>query len=81
MLADGTYTGSGSDVLEIDKDITIRALNPRQAVLDGGDARRVILITSGTVALNGLSITKGSTTSVSSCSQNLNLRALHDHPS
>ena len=59
VLADGTYTGSGSNVLEIDKDITIRALNPGQAALDGGNARRVIYITSGTVALNGLKVTKG----------------------
>ena len=56
-------------MLEIDKDITIRALNPGQAVLEGGGGvRRVIQvgryewdgsITSGTVALNGLTITKG----------------------
>ena len=81
MLADGVYTGSGSRVLQIDKDITIRALNPGQAVLDGENARRVVFISSGAVALNGLKITKGSTASVSSCSQNLNLRALHNRPS
>ena len=78
VLANGTYTGSGSNVLEIDKDITIRALNPGQAVLDGGNARRVIYISSGTVALSGLNIIQGW---VSSCSQNLNLRALHNRPS
>ena len=74
VLANGTYTGSGDHVLEIDKDVTIRALNPGQAVLDGGNARGVIYITSGTVALNGLNITKGS---VSSCSRNLNWSAHH----
>ena len=68
VLADGTYTGSGSNVLEIGMNITIRALNPGQAVLDGENARRVIYITSGTIALNGLNITKGSVSSVSVCS-------------
>ena len=58
-LADGTYTGSGTDVLLISKDITIRAKNAGQAVLDGENARRVIQITSGTVVLEGLKITKG----------------------
>ena len=67
VLADGTYTGSGSSVLEIGKSITIRALNPGQAVLDGENARGVISITSGTIALHGLNITKGNI--VSSCSQ------------
>ena len=62
VLADGSYTGSGdssNDVLTISKDITIRALNPGQAVLDGENFRRVIYITSGMVVLNGLKITKG----------------------
>ena len=77
VLADGTYTGNGSNhVLEIGKNITIRALNPGQAVLDGENARRVIYISSGTVALNGLNITKGFASTVSFCS--LNLRVLHD---
>ena len=66
VLADGTYTGSGTNVLEISKDITIRAQNSGQAVVDGQNARRVVHITSGTVALEGLKITKGSA-SVSSC--------------
>ena len=59
-LADGTYTGSGSNVLEINKDITIRAQNSGQAILDGENTRRVIYITSGTVTLEGLTITRGS---------------------
>ena len=62
-LADGTYTGSGNNVnvLEISKDITIRAQNSGQAILDGENARRVIVITSGTVTLEGLNITRGYT--------------------
>ena len=68
VLADGTYTGSGSNVLDIGKNITIRALNPGQAILDGENTRRVIFITIGTVALNGLNITKGSASFVSVCS-------------
>ena len=59
VLADGTYTGSGTDVLEVSKSITIRALNPRGAILNGQDARRVVYITSGTVVFDGLDITGG----------------------
>ena len=56
-LADGTYTGTSH--LAISKDITIRAQNSGQAILDGENARHVIYITSGTVTLEGLGITKG----------------------
>ena len=59
VLAGGTYTGSGSQVLKINKHITIRAANAQQVILDGEDVRRVIKIESGNVALEGLSITKG----------------------
>ena len=69
VLADGTYTGSGTsengdNMLYINKDITIRALNPGQVVLDGQNARRVIYIASGNVVLEGLDITRGSATYV-----------------
>ena len=53
-------------MLQISKDITIRAQNSGLAILDGQNARGVISITSGTVTLEGLKITKGSTY-VSSC--------------
>ena len=63
-LADGTYTstytGSGPNVLQISKDITIRAQNYGQAILDGENVRRVIYILNGTVVLQGLGVTKGS---------------------
>ena len=59
VLADGTYTGSGDNVLEISKSITIRA-NPRGAILNGQKVRRIMHITSGTVVLDGLDITSGS---------------------
>ena len=70
VLGDGTYTGSGTsangnNMLYINKDITIRALNPGQAVLDGETARRVLYVQSGAVALEGLNITRGSATGVS----------------
>ena len=70
VLADGTYTGSGtsasgSNMIYINKAITIRAENPGQVVLDGQNARRVLFIASGTVVLNGLNITRGSAGSVS----------------
>ena len=69
VLGDGTYTGSGTaqqgdNMLYINKDITIRALNPGQVVLDGQNARRVIYIASGNVVLEGLDITRGSATYV-----------------
>jgi hypothetical protein len=59
-LADGTYTGSGTNVLQISKGVTIRAQNYGQAILDGENARRVIEIVGGTVVLEGLGVTKGS---------------------
>ena len=64
VLADGTYTvSSGDQVVSIDKDITIRAANSGQAVLDAEDTsgRRVMRINSGTVVLEGLKITGGKT--------------------
>ena len=65
VLADGTYKSYtdafcySCNMLEISKHITIRAQNSGQAILDGENARRVIYITSGTVTLEGLGITKG----------------------
>ena len=67
VLADGIYTSSGSAVLQISKDLTIRAQHSGQAVLDGQNVRRVILIRSGTVRLEGLNITKGQANTVSAC--------------
>lgn len=64
VLKDGIYTGSGSNVLEISKSITIRAQHGGQAVLDGENARLVVTIYSGTISLEGLNVTKGS---VSAC--------------
>ena len=62
VLNDGVFTSSsGASVLSITKSITIRALNPGQAVVDGENARRGIHITSGVVVLHGLNVTKGST--------------------
>ena len=57
VLADGTYTLTST--LTIDKDITIRASNQGQAILDGENSKRVILVSTGTVVLDGLSITNG----------------------
>ena len=71
VLADGTYTGGAGSVLEIEKDITIRAQNAGQAVLDGQGTRRVLDIGfwdgSITVSLEGLTITNGITPYVCSC--------------
>lgn len=59
VLADGVYTGSGTNVLHIQKSITIRAQNAGQAVLDGENARCVVLISAGPAVLDGLHITRG----------------------
>ena len=64
VLANGTYTGSGTNVLDVGKSITIRALHARGAILDGQSARRVVYVTSGTVVFEGLDITGGYVASV-----------------
>ena len=71
LLADGNYTGSDANVVEIGKNITIRAQNAEQAALDGETSRRVIQITGGTVVLDGLAITRGHSESVSAHFLNL----------
>ena len=68
VLEDGTY--SGSSTFTIARDVVLRAQNAGQAVLDGQDARRVMIITSGTVTLDGLNITRGSSSGVSALSEN-----------
>ena len=49
VLADGTYDVAST--LNIGRDVTIRAFNSGQAILDGGNSRRALVITSGTVVL------------------------------
>jgi nitrous oxidase accessory protein NosD len=63
VLGDGTYLLSST--ITIDKDITIRAMNSRQAILDGGNSIQVMTISSGTVVLEGVIITRGYSTDVS----------------
>ena len=58
ILLDGTFTGA--TMLMISKEITIRAQNARQAVLDGGDTRMHIgVMAATTVVLEGLVFTNG----------------------
>jgi len=60
VLANGIYSSTtGSQVVYISKSITIRALNPRGAIINGLDQRRCIAIMSGTVVLEGLQVTLG----------------------
>ena len=59
ILANGTYTGSFSSVLSINKNITIRALNPGRAILDGENIRPLVYVSDATVNLQGLCITRG----------------------
>lgn len=77
VLDDGTYTGTGtafagSNLVHINKDITIRALNPGRAILDGENARRLIGVQSGTVVLDGLHLTRGRTTTFTNGDDNIN---------
>ena len=58
VLANGTYTGPGNQVVSIGKDVVIRALHPGQVVLDGEKTRSVVYIYNGTVVLWGLQITR-----------------------
>ena len=73
VLADGTYTsyagaaGGKNNVLVINKDITIRAQNAGQAVLNGQGTQRVLYVGSGLVSLEGLDITNGNVGYVCSC--------------
>ena len=62
VLKDGTYTGF---TFTIGRNVRLRAQNAGQAVLDGENTRRVMTIISGTVTVEGLNITKGSASSVS----------------
>ena len=66
VLADGTFTCSNTaaGVVVITKDLTIKAQNSRQAVIDGQNSVRAVKVqhtsTSGlTVAFEGLEITNG----------------------
>ena len=60
VLADGTYTGSANEVLQISKNITLRAQNPGLALIDGERTRRGLVIsTGGEIVLEFLNITRG----------------------
>ena len=59
--ADGRTVQVGSNMLDINNDITSRAPNPGQAVVDGENARGIMCTTS---VLEGLKSTRGSASSV-----------------
>lgn len=61
----GTYTGSGDSVLVIAQSVTLRAVG--MAVIDGERARRGVLISGGTVEIEGLTITRGRVSARASC--------------
>ena len=68
VLEDGTYNGL---TFTIGRDVTLRAQNVGQAVLDGESTRRVLRINSGTVIVEGLNITNGNADNVSARPLNL----------
>ena len=67
-LEDGTYTGS---TFIIGRDVTVRAKNEGQAILDGEETRRVMLVTGGIADIEGIHITKGNADYVCACLWNL----------
>jgi filamentous hemagglutinin family protein len=58
-VANGSFTGTGSAVVNINKNLSILGQGTGNTIFDGENARRVFNITTGTVTLDGLTITKG----------------------
>ena len=56
-LEGGTY--SLTSQLSISRDLTLEAATPGTVFLDGQDSTQILHISSGTVELNGLGITRG----------------------
>ena len=67
-LDDGTYTGS---TFLIGHDVTLRAKNEGQVILDGENTRRVMEVTGGIADIEGIHITKGNADYVCACLWNL----------
>ena len=57
LLLPGRYLLT--EMLDIARDVTLRATVAGEAVLDGQNTSRVVYISSGTIVLNGLNITRG----------------------
>ena len=57
QLDNGTYTHSST--FTIGRDVTVRAKNAGQAILDGENTRGVMVVSSGIVDIEGVHITKG----------------------
>ena len=68
-LEAGTYTHSST--FTINRDVTVRTKTSGTIILDGEDARRVMLIKGGTVDIEGIEITRGKRIYVCSCLWNL----------
>ena len=68
-LDDGTYTHSST--FTINRDVTVRANNEGQAILDGENTRRVMDVTGGIADIEGIHITKGNADYVCACLWNL----------
>jgi uncharacterized repeat protein (TIGR01451 family) len=90
-VAAGTYTGTGTDVLSLNKDLTLRGgfttgnwLIPdptlNSTIINGQNTRRVILVNTGiTVEISGFELTGGNTASFGAGVYNLgNLLLLED---
>ena len=56
VLEDGTYAGS---TFTVSRNVTIRAKNTGKAILDGETRREVLILSSGSVVLEGINVTQG----------------------
>ncbi len=59
-VASGTFTGTGDQVVNISKNLTVRGQGADSTIVDGEKARRGFNITSSTVNLEDLTIANGS---------------------
>jgi filamentous hemagglutinin family protein len=59
-VAAGTFTGIGSSVVSINKDLTVRGAGADNTSVDGQNTRQVFDIAAGIVNLEGLTIQNGS---------------------
>jgi filamentous hemagglutinin family protein len=62
-VASGTFTGTGSQVVRINKNLTVQGQGAGNTIIDGEQTRRVFDISGNTVNLSGLTITNGQGTS------------------
>ncbi len=58
-IGEGTYSGAGNTNIIITKDMTINGAGIDKTIIDGSSSNQIFLINSGTVNINNLTITNG----------------------